>query len=74
LLNRRDFLWQAAGAGVASLVLAGTAQAQGTAGNVDAGREVKGLRCALYPQQNRWRTLIDLSRPGCVACPTSTSW
>ena len=63
LPNRRDFLWQAAGAGVASALLTGTARAQtpGASGSADAGQDVKPLRCALYPQQNRWRSLLELS-------------
>ena len=63
ITNRRDFLWQATGAGVASVVLAGlpAAQAQQAPTTSSPGRDVKALPCALYPQQNRWRSLVDLS-------------
>lgn len=60
--KRRDFLWQAAGAGVAS-VLAGAAptEAQGAGGGAETPRDVGARRCFLFPQANRWRSVMDLS-------------
>src|SRR5437660_12326034 len=61
--SRRDFLWQAAGAGIAASALAtAPAPAQGgRSGAVAPGTDIRPLPCTLLPQQNRWRSTLDLS-------------
>jgi beta-glucuronidase len=64
--SRRDFLWQAAGAGIAASALP-TAAAYAQTGLPNAAQPIavteatKPLACTLLPQQNRWRSVMDLS-------------
>ncbi len=63
--SRRDFLWQAAGAGIAAAAMATAAKAQ-TDGQAGAGMgsgaagNIGPVACTLRPQQNRWRSILDL--------------
>ena len=59
--SRRDFLWQAAGAGIAASAMAAAAHAQGVPPPPAEAGIVGRLACTLLPQQNRWRSLVDLS-------------